>query len=1082
MAQWSAICIGIGWSALVALAATPAEELDRARGLFEKRDFTEAREVLLAIDRDQLNDDQKTRRDELAEELKTAINQADKARQNLEDADAAFKGNEPRTAEKLYRAVLANIYAAEAQQKRARDGLALIEKQRDLQSKLTAQPGAATRPAADQGEAPATRPSAADLSEARLQRNRMQAAQAIAEGDEAVGRGQFDIAEQRYQSALQMAPNHPLALKGLEEIRQRRAVEGQPNAIDSELARRRLRWQRAEVLLKNSEREARAALNDNDFQTARERVNAATQTLEAARHDADPPDRYTYWSGQLSALGRSIEAEQRDFQETTERERTRAARETQNQRIRQDLRDRTERVTQLMQQAVQLRKEQRYEQAISVLNEILIIDPLNERAQDMIEILQDTNVILRQKKDMKTRRDTLQKMIVMADDDLNSPILGDQDGFVKYPDEEDWRIIAKRDPFGAGISGESDSDRAARQKLSAIIPTVDFPEGTSFADVIEFLSIQGKVSIDVNWPALTLAGVERTADAGSIRLRDVKVETVLTILLENVSASATQVIDYDIVDGVIRVSTQELLASRLGMRVYDIRDLLLRVRSFRLDNQQGGALGGLGGGLGGLGGGLGGGGGFGGGGLGGGGGGFGGGGFGGGGGGFGGGGGGFGGGGGGGGSGDDDESEDERQEVIDDLIDLIINNVEPDSWEDGGGNGTVDIWNDRLIVRQTAKVHRQLIDLFRQLRASKDIQVAVESRFITMQSNFLEEIGVDLDVVLNQGNAGFDPAMAPDANGASAIVRDPNSGNFLLQPRQFTKLGFSPAAPGFGQQLTQVTALDQPYQNVGLVPTGSPSNWWSRHTTPFPVANNSLALTQQLAQSHGTGVPGSIGSPSTPAFQVFGSFLDNLQVDFLMRATKMDVHSSVMDSPRLVAFNGRSAYLNVTTVGFFVIAPGSVPVGGNGVGGGAAGGQQPGFGSAIRGRQFQITPFVSADRKYVTMEIYPIFSDFRTNSFQTANGPVQVPEIDTTEVRTYGTVPDNGTLLIGGLKQAGEVEVEAGVPVLSSLPGLKRAFTNRSRVKDERVLLMLIKPRIIIQEEQEQMAFPSLSTTDRSGL
>jgi hypothetical protein len=28
---------------------------------------------------------------------------------------------------------------------------------------------------------------------------------------------------------------------------------------------------------------------------------------------------------------------------------------------------------------------------------------------------------------------------------------------------------------------------------------------------------------------------------------------------------------------------------------------------------------------------------------------------------------------------------------------------------------------------------------------------------------------------------------------------------------------------------------------------------------------------------------------------------------------------------------------------------------------------------------------------------------------------------------------------------------------------------------------MLLKPKIIIQEEQEQMAFPSLSVSDRSG-
>ena len=116
----------------------------------------------------------------------------------------------------------------------------------------------------------------------------------------------------------------------------------------------------------------------------------------------------------------------------------------------------------------------------------------------------------------------------------------------------------------------------------------------------------------------------------------------------------------------------------------------------------------------------------------------------------------------------------------------------------------------------------------------------------------------------------------------------------------------------------------------------------------------------------------------------------------------------------------------------------------------------------------------------MTLEIDPQITDVRLSGFVTANGPIQVPEFDVNEIHTYGAVPDGGTMLVGGLKQAGEVEVEAGVPVLSKIPALRRAFTNRTRQKDERVLLMLLKPKIIIQDEQEQMAFPSLGVSDRT--
>jgi type II secretory pathway component GspD/PulD (secretin) len=70
-------------------------------------------------------------------------------------------------------------------------------------------------------------------------------------------------------------------------------------------------------------------------------------------------------------------------------------------------------------------------------------------------------------------------------------------------------------------------------------------------------------------------------------------------------------------------------------------------------------------------------------------------------------------------------------------------------------------------------------------------------------------------------------------------------------------------------------------------------------------------------------------------------------------------------------------------------------------------------------------------------------------------------------------VPDGGTLLIGGQKLASEAEVEAGVPVLSKIPILKRLYSSRTTVKDEQTLLILVKPQILIQPEQEEMAFPS---------
>jgi type II secretory pathway component GspD/PulD (secretin) len=58
-----------------------------------------------------------------------------------------------------------------------------------------------------------------------------------------------------------------------------------------------------------------------------------------------------------------------------------------------------------------------------------------------------------------------------------------------------------------------------------------------------------------------------------------------------------------------------------------------------------------------------------------------------------------------------------------------------------------------------------------------------------------------------------------------------------------------------------------------------------------------------------------------------------------------------------------------------------------------------------------------------------------------------------------------------------EIEVETGVPILSKIPIINRFFTNRVTSKDEQSLLLLIRPEVIIQEENEDILFPGLSDT-----
>ena len=263
------------------------------------------------------------------------------------------------------------------------------------------------------------------------------------------------------------------------------------------------------------------------------------------------------------------------------------------------------------------------------------------------------------------------------------------------------------------------------------------------------------------------------------------------------------------------------------------------------------------------------------------------------------------------------------------------------------------------------------------------------------------------------------------------------------------------------------------------------------HFSPIVVQQGSFPFTATPS----TPTPGSIGSTASPGIQVQGSFLDDFQVNFLIRATQASINSTTLTAPRVTVFNGQQAFVLVAQQQAYVSDLEAVT--GDGVGL-----FNPIIDTVQTGVRLVVQPTVSADRKYVTLSLQPQVSQLvGLNSFpvfgianQNQNNPggggtntntifqatVQLPILDITSVNTIVSVPDGGTLLLGGQTLAGETEIEEGVPILSKIPFIKRLFTNRSTAKDERILLILVKPSIIIQREVEQQQFPLLGTKTRS--
>jgi general secretion pathway protein D len=92
----------------------------------------------------------------------------------------------------------------------------------------------------------------------------------------------------------------------------------------------------------------------------------------------------------------------------------------------------------------------------------------------------------------------------------------------------------------------------------------------------------------------------------------------------------------------------------------------------------------------------------------------------------------------------------------------------------------------------------------------------------------------------------------------------------------------------------------------------------------------------------------------------------------------------------------------------------------------------------------------------------------RTTSRRLQSGStVQLPTFSFTTVSTTVNVPDGGTVLLGGIKRLSEGRNERGVPMLSKLPYISRLFKNVGIGRQTQSLMLMVTPRIIIQEEEE---------------
>jgi len=197
--------------------------------------------------------------------------------------------------------------------------------------------------------------------------------------------------------------------------------------------------------------------------------------------------------------------------------------------------------------------------------------------------------------------------------------------------------------------------------------------------------------------------------------------------------------------------------------------------------------------------------------------------------------------------------------------------------------------------------------------------------------------------------------------------------------------------------------------------------------------------------------------------------IDDVTFTGLLHALQSSNEAHILEAPRLTVFNGQRAYIAVYREHAYISGVSSVTAE-------SAVGLNYTFDTVEEGVTFDVRPFVSSDRRYVQLTLRPTVSrllDLVDQPLamavmgQVFNATVQLPTIEDIEIRTTVSVPDEGTLMVGGLAMTRDEVSEMGVPVLGKLPIIKRLFSRKLNRRKRDNLIIFIRPQILIQEEWE---------------
>ncbi len=343
----------------------------------------------------------------------------------------------------------------------------------------------------------------------------------------------------------------------------------------------------------------------------------------------------------------------------------------------------------------------------------------------------------------------------------------------------------------------------------------------------------------------------------------------------------------------------------------------------------------------------------------------------------------------------------------DDLATLIADNIAPESWDDASITPTD---TGTLVVYQSNEVHEEISQLLEELREAAGLMVQIQTRFLNVADNFLEDIGVDFRGL---GSPGL------------------GDNNF------FNDFG---APGGLNDSIGQSTDVGAFFDD------GDNGDIQGRVENLFDVD-----------------LGGELDNAGGLSFQ--WTYLDDLQVQTVLRAVSKSERVELVTAPNILVFNTARSNLQVLNQMAYVqdynveIAT-------------AAAIADPIVQVVQDGVVLDVRPVISADRRFITLDLRPTvatltrpIAEVATSLATSGTVTIQLPELELQRMRTVVSVPDGGTVLLGGLKLYEEQNLRSGVPILNKIPILSFFFDRKGTYVSKQKTLILLRAAIVIDDE-----------------